>query len=270
MSLGSWLGAAAGATFGVVGAAAGALAGSNLSKGKNIFGQGTAGPGQTYNYRTISDIDLSKENPELWKRIQSQDQIISEARKLYETRRQGMTDFERSQVEDARQNARAQLGGSGLVGTSLGISAENDAANRLRNQVMDRIYNEQQGLFNQYAGQSGRGFDMTNIGQQGILQQDARQIQLRAGYDQQEQARQNGMIGGLFQLGGTAAGAAFGGPGGASIGSQAGKAVGGSVSGGYSAPLSPSGPGSGSFIGQNYNQAFTPNYGYINGLPGGQ
>jgi len=267
MSLGSFLGGIAGATFGAVGAAAGAIAGNNISKGKDIFGRGTAGPGQTYNYRTISDIDLSKENPELWKRIQSQDQIISEARRLYETRRQGMTDFERSQVEDARQNARAQLGGSGLVGTSLGIAAENDAANRLRNQVMDRIYNEQQGLFNQYAGQSGRGFDMTNIGQQGILQQDARQIGLRAGYDQQEQARQNGMLGGLFQLGGTAAGAVFGGPGGAAVGKQVGGAAAGAVapssSGSYASSLSPN--GAGSFIGQNYNQAFTPNWGYING-----
>ena len=86
MSLGSFLGGIAGATFGAVGAAAGAIAGNNISKGKDIFGRGTAGPGQTYNYRTISDIDLSKENPELWKRIQSQDQIYPKNRAINQGR----------------------------------------------------------------------------------------------------------------------------------------------------------------------------------------
>lgn len=234
----------------------GALGGIGGLAVGSMFDSPTSGPGLTYNYRSVKDVDLSKENPELWKRIQSQDQIIQEARAMYEQRRKGMTDFEKQQLEDTKAEVRGQLAGSGLVGGSIGLAAEQNAANRYRNQILDRIYNEQQGLFNQYAGQSQLGFNMTNIGQQGVLEQLNRQIGLRAGADQAEMARQSNMLGGLMSIGGTVAGAAIGGPGGALAGKQAA---------GQIAPMSypspaPSGPGAQTFTGIDYHQGFTPQY----------
>lgn len=110
---------------------------------------------------SYSDIDLAKEDPELYKRIQQNDALIRQYQQAYDMRRAGMTDMEGRGLNSSISQLGSQQANLGLLGTSTGAAQMADYQNQLRGAIQDRAYREQMGLLQGLSGQQNQGYNMT-------------------------------------------------------------------------------------------------------------
>ncbi len=151
---------------------------------------------------TFADIDLAKENPELYGRLQQQDALIKQAQSLYDQRRQSITPNEDRMYRDyLAQNGR-NLQGSGLAGTSDGMALANNAARTYQDQLADRIYKEKLGLFDNLQNTSVRGYDMNRQALGDVMQTKNAQMGVNENYLNNSNQMWSGLFnGGLSALG---------------------------------------------------------------------
>jgi phage tail tape-measure protein len=98
-------GAAAGSAFGPWGTAIGGALGGTL-------GFLTGGTPDAPDY---SEIDLARDNPELYRRIKENDALIRQAQQLYDQRRMGETEAEKFQHQQTMSQLAEQRYVSGNV-----------------------------------------------------------------------------------------------------------------------------------------------------------
>jgi len=143
-------GAAAGSAFGPWGTAIGA-------------GIGALGGLLGFMHHTpqYSDIDLAKDNPELYKQIQANQALLAQANAAYQARRSGVTASEQMARSQAMAQTQNGLASQGLLGTSYGLSSATDQNNKLNASLQDRIYQEQLGLMQNAQNQGQTVYNQT-------------------------------------------------------------------------------------------------------------
>ncbi len=151
---------------------------------------------------TFADIDLAKENPQLYGRLQQQDALIKQAQGLYDQRRQSITPNEDRMYRDyLAQNGR-NLQGSGLAGTSDGMALANNAARTYQDQLADRIYKEKLGLFDNLQNASNQGYNMNRQALGDVMQAKNAQMGVNENYLNNSNQMWSGLFnGGLSALG---------------------------------------------------------------------
>lgn len=193
-------GAASGAGIGAtVGGPYGAIAGGAIGGLLGLFNGNDSSPSSPL----FSDINLARDNPQLWAEIQKNNALISEAQRMYNNRRQGMTYGEKMGLEDALANQRSQQAYQGTLGSSVGVGQQAMLEARLRDSIANRALQEQQALYNQYAQAQGRGYEMTRQGIMDVMgQNQGAYNQARADEQASNQFYGSLLGGGLQMLGG--------------------------------------------------------------------
>ena len=138
--LGTGLGAVGGSFFGPAGTMAGAAIGGGAG---GLFDSNDVGP---YRSPSFADIDLAKENPELYAELMKVSAAADQAQRLYDQRNRGMNEMEVQQLAAGRANMSNNLANRGLLGTSAGLAAETGAEGQIRAQIAARAFQEQQAL----------------------------------------------------------------------------------------------------------------------------
>ncbi len=139
-AVGGTVGAVAGSYFGPVGTVAGGALGGAVG---GLFDESDVGP---YKSPSFSDIDLAKENPELYAELMKVSAAADEAQALYDQRNRGMSNLEAQQYASAKSNSEARLANQGLLGTSAGSSAQAGVEQQVLAQIAARAVQEQQAL----------------------------------------------------------------------------------------------------------------------------
>lgn len=193
MGLGSFLEAGLGAGAGfAIGGPVGGLMGAGLGGGISnaLFG----GPGDAPTY---GDINLQKENPELWKELEELKAATSEYQSALTRRRSGPTPNEMIQKREAEDQIQAGLANRGLVGSSAGTGLMADAEARLSAQIQERAFQEEQQLM---AAKTQAQAQYLNSLQGGLhMAMEPRMASYQN--DQQEDMAKNQLYSGLFNSG---------------------------------------------------------------------
>lgn len=163
--------------------------------GAGIMGAGIAGRYLTKTDPKLAGInmkDLQRINPELAKQISQNGARIQEARNILENRRRGATNQERMQMMEAQGNLAAQQAQMGLAGSSAGAGQMGDMETRLRNQIAERAFQEEQQYYGnlqnaidreQQSGRMGAEFlqNQNMFDYQNALRQDQENAQMWGG-----------------------------------------------------------------------------------------
>lgn len=146
---------------------------------------------------TYADINLQRDNPDLWRELQQLQAMSKEYERLYARRQMGPTAQEKAQAEQGRSRNEEQLATRGMLGSSTGNRLQADYNAQIMNAIQQRAFQEQQQLLaaqmqakQAYAQQFGQA-------QQGALQAAMGQFQNK----QQGHQAQNQFFGGLFNAG---------------------------------------------------------------------
>jgi len=106
-----------------------------------------------YQSRSFADINLRKENPELYQELMNMKAQEKVAMDNYYARRGGQLSVdERAQVNQAMGNQAQALQARGLAGTSIGMASQEAAEARIRQELLDRSYKESLGYLDQAHG----------------------------------------------------------------------------------------------------------------------
>lgn len=144
--------AGSGAGIGMmVGGPIGAAIGGGLGFLGGLFSGSDKEP--EYVSPSFADINLQNENPELYAELMRMQAMSDQAEQMYNQRRAGMTYGERQGLNEAMSNQAQQQANQGLLGSSAGAAMQADAEARLRDQIQQRAFQEQQALFNNLAQQ---------------------------------------------------------------------------------------------------------------------
>lgn len=157
---------------------------------KNMFSKGPHVP-------TLADINLQRDNPELWKELENLRAMTGEMERMYGERRQGATSGEMAGQAKARSSMNEQLGNLGLVGSSAGASAMGAFEAQQQDALQQRIFQEQMALMQaqQQAQQNYiQSFDNAQRTALGVGQSQVQD-------HRQEQQGQNQFFGGLVNAG---------------------------------------------------------------------
>lgn len=113
-----------------------------VSTGAGLLGSLFGGDDPSY-----SSIDLARDNPELYRLLQKNAELIKQGQAAYDMRNRGMTDLEKRGIDSTKSDLGAQQASLGLLGTSQGNAQMADAESRLREQIAARAFQESQALF---------------------------------------------------------------------------------------------------------------------------
>lgn len=168
------------------GAAIGYGAGGALS---NMFSDSEA--------PTLSDVNLARDNPELWKELQGLEALVGEYDRQYAQRKQGATAGELAGVAEGRGHYAEQLGNLGLTGSTAGAQLQGAHEAKMQDALMNRIAQERQQLLAQlFQAKQAYASAFAN-GQQGVLAS----LQGRANAHNQDQESQNQFYSGIGNAG---------------------------------------------------------------------
>lgn len=145
---GAATGAALGSAVPVIGTAIGAGAGALLG-GIGGYLSAPDAPQSLYNY---SDIDLARDNPELYRQIKELEGQRDQLKQELASRQAGMNLVEARGLQDQRAQTANQLAGQGLLGSSAGIGAQNNAEAAIRAQIQQNAFAQRQALNGQILG----------------------------------------------------------------------------------------------------------------------
>lgn len=198
MGLFSTLGGIAGGIGGAfVGGPGGALAG---------YGAGSSLGGLTdgqdpYKAPSFSDIDLKSANPELWAQLQKELALADESEKLYHQRQEGMNYSERAGLNESLAGVTGRQAQMGQLGSAVGNAQMADAEARLRSNLAQRAFQEQQQLLE--ASQQARAQYAQHLlgGQQAVLSPMTQQSQMNYQNQMAEEQAKNQFNSGLLGAG---------------------------------------------------------------------
>jgi hypothetical protein len=197
-----------GGAFG--GAASGAAAGTAVAPGwGTAIGAGVGaitgglfGGHKSYQSPHFSDIDLQRENPELWAQLQSLGAMADHAEALYNQKVQNDAIDQARQVGQGVASVNDRLAHSGLLGTSAGLSNASDSESRLRTAIAQKAYMEQQQALQQAQSLRSNYLNQYSAAQQGAMAPLQQQAQINFQNDNANSAARNQFIsGGLSALG---------------------------------------------------------------------
>lgn len=204
MASGFQKGIGLGATGAGIGASFGGPIGAGVGGGLGLLAGLFMGGDQEvepYQAPSFSDINLKKENPDLYKELMVLKQQETMAEDAYNARRAGPTALEQQQIRDAQAGAASNASARGLLGTSVGQSSQQSAENRIRNEIMDRAYQEAQqlqGVANQRQLQYMQGLGGA---QNAVMQNKLHEAEINHGQAIQEDQAGNQFYSGLFNAG---------------------------------------------------------------------
>lgn len=118
---------------------------------------------------TYADINLKKENPELWKELQRLRAINKEYESLYARRAQGPNSAELIAKEDALARGRDVQNSKGTLGSSAGVQMQADLENRVMASIQERAAAEQERLLNGQRQSEAQYMEALSGAQQGAL-----------------------------------------------------------------------------------------------------
>lgn len=141
---GAIAGAAAGSALGPWGIAGGAVLG-----GIGGYFAAPDDPQGLYNY---SDVDLARDNPELYRQIKELEQQRDQLKQELTSRQAGMSIMEARGLQDQKAAQASQLAGQGILGSSAGQSAQANAEALARAQIQQNAFAQRQALQQQILG----------------------------------------------------------------------------------------------------------------------
>jgi len=95
---------------------------------------------------SLADVNLARDNPELWKQLQELKAMNFELDRQYAQRREGATAGEISQMGEARSQAYERQGNQGLIGSSTGAGLMGKQEAEMQNALQERIFRERQAM----------------------------------------------------------------------------------------------------------------------------
>lgn len=150
------------------------------------------------------DIDLKNENPELYQELLKMRLQANEAEKMYNARRQGMTDLEQRELGQDRSHQEQVLANQGLLGTSVGNDMAADYDAKLRGSIAERALREQQALYSNMVSARQNEIGDFRQAQNDIVQAKTGKAQTNFAANRENQAAQNqfisGVVGGAANL----------------------------------------------------------------------
>jgi len=168
------------------GAAIGGAAGGLLG----IFAGSGDGP-------SLADVDLQRDNPDLWRELQQLQAMSMQYERLYAQRRMGPTAQERSQVQEGRGRMEEQQATLGMAGSSTGSRIMGEYNNQAMAAIQQRAFQEQQQLLAAQMQSKQMYAQQLAQGQQNALQSKMGQFQNQ----QQNSADRNQFMSGLVNAG---------------------------------------------------------------------
>lgn len=164
---------------------------------------------------SFSDINLSRDNPQMYAELQKNAALIQQAQDILNSRSAGMTALEQRNMQQTMGDYSSRLASQGLIGDPVAEQARADQENKIHQQAAENAYNQRaqmmgqlssmnQGQLSATQGALGQVMNANEANRQASLNRDAlingRQMQgYQAGMDQYN--TQQGMYGGLLSGG---------------------------------------------------------------------
>lgn len=146
---------------------------------------------------TYRDVNLARQNPDLWKQLQELQTMSAELDKQYKNRQQGATAGEMANIAQARGQAYERQGNQGLIGSSAGSSMMGRQEAEMQNALQQRIRQEQQALL----AQAMQGRQAYASALQSAQQQQLAALQAQQQQAMGEQQSRNQFFGGIMNSG---------------------------------------------------------------------
>lgn len=93
---------------------------------------------------SLSDVNLQRDNPELYQQLQQMQSVVGEYQNAYNQRRQGATAGELAGMAQSRAADSSRMGNLGLIGSSAGQSMMGGFEAQQQNALQQRIFQERQ------------------------------------------------------------------------------------------------------------------------------
>lgn len=193
-----------GATGASIGAGVGGPVGAAIGGGIGLIGglfAGSDSEPDPYVAPSFADINLQRDNPELYAELQQLKQQEKLQTQLYQARIAGPTVLERAQESDAANATAANSQARGQLGTSVGNSAREASADRIRQMIQERAMQEGNAHLdnaNRIQQQYLQGF---TGGQNAIMANRVAEAKAAAGASADEAAASNQFYSGLANAG---------------------------------------------------------------------
>lgn len=185
------------ATGAGIGASVGGPVGAGIGGGLGALFGLFQGDDPEIKVPTFTDIDLARDNPDLFKRLQENEKLLQEARRLYDRRRQGITSEEDRMYKESLADVNRGLVNSGLAGTSDGMMMAARARSEMDAKIAERIAAEELGLLNNLQGATRGMYDLTKDAYAATMAPSLMEYQAAMG----DQAAKNQFYSGLFSGG---------------------------------------------------------------------
>lgn len=163
----------------------------------SIFGRGDPGPFPDFSMSpeamkqlSYSGINLERENPELYREIMRNNQMISDAQQILNSRRQGPSPQEQRMMQERQAGAASQMASAGMAGTPLSQLAMQEMDIRGQQAAQERAFQESMGMQQNIQGLAGRGYDMRRGAMQDVMGAQAGNRQNALMMDQARMAHQ--------------------------------------------------------------------------------
>lgn len=124
---------------------------------------------QKYNSPNYSDIDLAKDNPELYAQLMKYEQLGKELEAQYAQRMTGPSASEQRAKQAMLDNMRGSLAARGSLGGSTELLAARDVEQQFMDQVAQNMRAEQAALMQQRLAQGAQQYNMFAQGQGDIM-----------------------------------------------------------------------------------------------------
>lgn len=146
---------------------------------------------------SYADLDLAKENPDLWKELQRLQAVNRQYDDMFAARRAGANASELAQLAQGRSQVQDQLANRGLIGSSAGTSMQAGADAQMQGQIQERAFQEMMAM--QQARQQAQAQYAQQLAQGQQMAMQPMQAQHQQGM--QGDADRNQFFGGLLGAG---------------------------------------------------------------------
>lgn len=145
----------------------------------------------------LSDIDLARDNPELFQELQRLRRLVQQSEAMYNARRAGMSRSEQLDMERQLGGVNERLASQGLLGSSVGASQRAEAEQAMRDALARRVFDESQALYGNMSNMASNAFNATRQGLGDVMNARLAQYQ----QDMANQTARNQFFSGLMGSG---------------------------------------------------------------------
>ena len=143
---------------------------------------------------SFADVDLQRDNPDLWAELQNLEAMSQQYEKMYNARMQGPTMGERAQVEQGRSRLEEQQKTRGMGGSSAGARMMGEYNNQAMSSIQQRAFEEAMSLLSAQQNVSQARSQGILSGQNAIVNQGNQQVQNQIGSDTARNQFMSGLI----------------------------------------------------------------------------